>query len=121
MAANSVCAIETCDKPAGTRGWCERHYGRWKRHGDPMFTKKRRRDSSDPFPVERRCSGCLAVKPLSAFSKCSQSGLGVRERCKDCCRSDGAGYRASNREKERRRDKDYRSRNQAKANERKRE
>lgn len=30
------CSINDCDGIASTRGWCEKHYGRWKRHGDPL-------------------------------------------------------------------------------------
>lgn len=31
----AVCAIDDCEKKARTRGWCNLHYLRWKRHGDP--------------------------------------------------------------------------------------
>jgi hypothetical protein len=31
-----TCAIEGCDRPAYARSWCERHYGRFKKHGDPL-------------------------------------------------------------------------------------
>jgi hypothetical protein len=31
-----TCAIEGCDRPAYARGWCERHYSRFKNHGDPL-------------------------------------------------------------------------------------
>ena len=27
-----------CEKPACQRGWCQMHYNRWKRHGDPLIT-----------------------------------------------------------------------------------
>lgn len=32
------CVIEGCQKPARTRAadWCEKHYYRWRRHGDPL-------------------------------------------------------------------------------------
>ncbi|MEU1043951.1 HNH endonuclease signature motif containing protein [Streptomyces sp. NPDC005897] len=30
------CAIKECEAPAVTRGWCNKHYTRWKRHGDPL-------------------------------------------------------------------------------------
>jgi hypothetical protein len=35
------CAIDGCDKLAGNRGWCHKHYGRWRLTGDPMKTKGR--------------------------------------------------------------------------------
>lgn len=36
MATKSICNIDGCDKPAEKRGWCNAHYKRWKRHGDPL-------------------------------------------------------------------------------------
>lgn len=32
------CSIEGCDRPVKTRGWCNAHYLRWRRHGDPLGT-----------------------------------------------------------------------------------
>lgn len=29
------CTIEGCNKPLVARGWCLKHYSRWKRQGDP--------------------------------------------------------------------------------------
>ncbi len=29
------CAISDCHSPALARGWCKKHYDRWRRHGDP--------------------------------------------------------------------------------------
>jgi len=28
------CAVEGCPRPSHTRGWCQTHYARWRRHGD---------------------------------------------------------------------------------------
>lgn len=36
MADKSICKIEGCDKPAYKRDWCQSHYKRWWRHGDPL-------------------------------------------------------------------------------------
>jgi hypothetical protein len=30
------CSIEGCEKKTHIRGWCQAHYCRWKRHGDPL-------------------------------------------------------------------------------------
>jgi hypothetical protein len=40
-----LCSIDGCDRPNRKRGWCEMHYSRWRRHGDPEHT--------DPTPEER--------------------------------------------------------------------
>jgi hypothetical protein len=34
------CIIETCSKEAVRRGYCHAHYSRWRRHGDPLVTKR---------------------------------------------------------------------------------
>jgi hypothetical protein len=34
----STCALDECSTGGKlTRGWCQKHYQRWKRHGDPRF------------------------------------------------------------------------------------
>lgn len=30
-----ICSIVECIRPVKTRGWCQMHYFRWRRHGDP--------------------------------------------------------------------------------------
>lgn len=37
-----MCKIDGCNKPVVARGWCETHYCRWKRHGDPLKRVKMR-------------------------------------------------------------------------------
>ncbi len=39
MGRQVVCSIEGCDAPVQARGWCNRHYLRWWRHGDPEVTR----------------------------------------------------------------------------------
>lgn len=39
-----TCAIDECIEVATSRGWCARHYSRWRRYGDPLA------------PVRRRCT-----------------------------------------------------------------
>lgn len=39
MANPRICSIDGCDNPAMARGWCGKHYMRWKSHGDPNVCK----------------------------------------------------------------------------------
>ncbi len=37
MATHRICKVDGCDKPiSDRRDMCGSHYGRWKRHGDPL-------------------------------------------------------------------------------------
>lgn len=33
--SDRTCSIDGCEKPSRARGWCNRHWMRWRRHGDP--------------------------------------------------------------------------------------
>jgi hypothetical protein len=36
-----ICSVSDCDSIATRRGWCQKHYKRWKTHGDPEIEFKR--------------------------------------------------------------------------------
>lgn len=36
--ADRTCSIQGCNAPHNSRGWCRKHYERWCRHGDPLYT-----------------------------------------------------------------------------------
>lgn len=36
MASTRICSIEGCDKTHRARGWCLRHWDKWRKHGDPL-------------------------------------------------------------------------------------
>src|SRR5262245_57706262 len=40
MTTAKICSIEGCGKPVVGRGWCSKHWQRWKTHGDPLITRK---------------------------------------------------------------------------------
>jgi Winged helix-turn-helix DNA-binding len=44
-----VCTVENCDNPYYCKGSCAPHYGRWRRHGDPLGASK-------PGPKPRGCN-----------------------------------------------------------------
>jgi hypothetical protein len=37
----TACVVPGCDAPVVGRGWCSRHYKRWRRHGDPEIVRPR--------------------------------------------------------------------------------
>lgn len=43
----TTCSVADCPTNAVTRGWCDKHYRRWKTHGDPLWER--------PKPKERKC------------------------------------------------------------------
>lgn len=44
-----TCSIADCNKNRYSRGWCRKHYERWRAHGDPSFTKQIRNDDLARF------------------------------------------------------------------------
>ena len=38
--ARQVCSIDDCIVLAVTRGWCQKHYARWRTHDDPLITSR---------------------------------------------------------------------------------
>src|SRR5690625_2298346 len=54
------CSIDGCARHSRTRGLCEKHYQRWRAHGDPEFTKHGRR-------VEKPCEWCGAEMLLTPY------------------------------------------------------
>lgn len=55
MTKDSRCSIEGCENPRSSRGWCGKHWKRWKAHGDPLVVRPPKEKAPD-----RLCSieGC---------------------------------------------------------------
>lgn len=43
MAEKSLCAVDGCDKHVSRRCYCNAHYLKWRRHGDPYYEKPPKR------------------------------------------------------------------------------
>ena len=59
MTANR-CVIDGCEKGAIARGWCPKHYQRWRAHGDPLGGGRQYKDPAEAFKARTRHDGeCL--------------------------------------------------------------
>jgi hypothetical protein len=56
-----VCSMDGCEKKRTSRGWCQTHYVRWLKYGDPNFVKNIRPTSAEEsFALSAEWSGeCL--------------------------------------------------------------
>ena len=54
--SDKVCCIQGCGRTTAARGWCMRHYKRWRQHGDQLKVVIRTRNTS-PCSIE----GCHKV------------------------------------------------------------
>ena len=59
MTSAAVCAVDGCDRPVRARGWCNPHYLRWYKTGDPEKIRPARWDGY----VRPECSvdGCTIL------------------------------------------------------------
>lgn len=61
-----TCTVDGCDRKAYGHGWCEMHYKRWLRHGDPTITTRR---PPSPGAV---CKIDSCTRPVKAKGMCNQ-------------------------------------------------
>ena len=62
MYTDVACAVEDCDREAESRGWCEMHYGRWYKHGDPTICLQPRRERGQPGNAHLTKPGYMEVR-----------------------------------------------------------
>ncbi len=71
-----MCMISGCNEPVLARGWCEIHYSRWLRHGNPetLKIKSSRRGAAQAFLLE--CAASTSDECIDwPFAK-GESGYG---------------------------------------------
>lgn len=55
--ADATCAVDDCERAAQVRGWCDKHYRRWKKYGttEPQVISAVERFLSHVAPQENGC------------------------------------------------------------------
>ncbi len=48
-AESPLCVVDGCEGEHASRGFCGKHYNRWRRHGDPSIKSKPRRAPARPL------------------------------------------------------------------------
>lgn len=62
-----VCKVDECTSPPVGRGWCNKHYRRWKRTGDPLKVAWERGDISANFWSKVRRGADDACWPWTGY------------------------------------------------------
>lgn len=68
--AKRICSIDGCDKFCFGRGWCQSHYARWRRHGDPLVRGNRACPAGASPEQRLRYVGWTVVQRRDGMSAC---------------------------------------------------
>lgn len=93
-----TCAVNDCWKAVDTRGWCSKHYSRWRRHGDPLMVVKPRRAEVDhpgspcaaegceqPPRTRGLCNRHYRADQRKDWGPCSVKGCGTKRHATGLC------------------------------------
>lgn len=75
------CSVVGCDSVPMSRGWCVKHWCRWRKYGDPLVLVQRERTGS------RTCSWCLRTPDQVPFHRATASPDGWVSTCKWCSKA----------------------------------
>ncbi len=65
----TICRVEDCDRPVKARGWCNRHWLRWWRHGSTDDPRKPERFCTVPGCERKHCAKGLCDRHWSMMHK----------------------------------------------------
>jgi hypothetical protein len=62
------CKIQNCDNPSSTRNLCKRHYERWRKYGNPLFSKYPEKGEILQYLKNHMYDGCCTPWPYTTHS-----------------------------------------------------
>jgi hypothetical protein len=85
----AICSYQPCQQKVFRRGFCNKHDGRYQRHGDPGIVQKHTvscdcYDCVDRPIGTKRCNICGECKPLAQFHRSKINADGHRRNCINC-------------------------------------
>lgn len=75
--AKPTCSVDGCTDPVYRRVWCNAHYLRWRRHGDPMAGGKRRLVADVALLTRFSWGTRYRGSPCMVFASTNSNGYGV--------------------------------------------
>lgn len=83
------CSVAECAEPSRTRGWCEMHYTRWRRHGSPARAVVLTAEAAVAVPATgdrrwRERAACRTAAPEVFHPAPGGSALPARAVCAGC-------------------------------------
>lgn len=91
MGIRPLCSLEGCDKPHLALGYCEPHYRRFKKHGDPLLGGAANGDLAkwiDEVALPFNEDGCL-IWPFGrhkdGYAQGSYPGIATKHACRAVC------------------------------------
>lgn len=84
--SKSICSVAGCNCMVVARGYCNKHYLRWKHHGDPLggVNGASVRKVIDYPDCTRICTGCGKRLPIAMFDRDKFASKGRKSKCKKC-------------------------------------
>jgi len=105
---SAPCSVSECGGRVVARGWCNRHYLRWRNHGDPLAGggEQRVRKAVDLEDGTRVCVACSVRLPVDSFGADKSASGGRRTECKPCRSAKMKAWYQANRERQAQRQRD---------------
>jgi hypothetical protein len=86
------CQIQECVKPQHAQGWCDTHYKRWQKHGDPLWEVAPLITKNDDGVDGKICPKCSTWKLLSEFNRDRSIPCGFACWCRTCTKAKGKTF-----------------------------